>query len=107
MMIIDHEGEGMKAITGGDVSLQQFFPEPVTRTRASRIEPVSLVKRLCFRALRRLGGDRGRIAAWTRRWQGPWRATLLSTGATFTHPQRSECIRWEIQQLTNHSYASP
>lgn len=100
MTIIEHDGDQVSCVATGEVSLEKIYGEPVTRTRASRIEPVQRVKLLCFRVLRKLGGDRGRIATWTRRWQGPWKATLLGTGETFIHHDRKECIRWEVAKLT-------
>ena len=44
----------------------------VEKRRASHVVPVHPVKRMAFRALRFFVGERGRIAAWCRSWQGPW-----------------------------------
>lgn len=71
----------------------------VTLTRYSRILPLHPVKRAAFRLLRFTCGDQGAIAAWTRTWRGPWRAVILSTGASFTHASRAECLRWEHEQF--------
>lgn len=71
----------------------------VTLTRYSRILPVHPVKRAAFRLLRFCGGDKGRAAGWTRTWRGPWRAVILATGLTFTHPDRAACLRWEREQF--------
>lgn len=71
----------------------------VTRTRYSHILPVHPLKRAAFRALRWLFGDTSRAAAWTRTWRGPWQATIVTTGATFTHPDRAACIAWEHSQF--------
>lgn len=44
--------------------------------RASHVEPAAWPLRLAFRALRRLFGDAGRAASWTRRWPCLWRVDL-------------------------------
>ncbi len=51
-----------------------------TVRRASHVEPVSPVKRLAFRAIRRLVTDDSRIAAWTRNWKGSWLADMALSG---------------------------
>lgn len=48
--------------------------------RISHVEPVSPSRRRWFRLLRRLFGDEGRVAAWTRRWRGPWRVDFSPSG---------------------------
>lgn len=48
--------------------------------RASRVEPVSPIKRLAFRVIRRLVSDESRLAAWTRTWKGPWVADMALSG---------------------------
>jgi hypothetical protein len=70
------------------------------RQRVSRIVPLCLWKRLAFFAIRRVCGENGRAAAFTRTWRCQWRATILSTGQTYTATTRAECIRWEIETLT-------
>ncbi len=49
---------------------------PVQLRRASHIQPVCPPLRWLFRSLRRLAGDDGRLAAWTRRWPCRWRVDL-------------------------------
>lgn len=73
----------------------------VSLTRYSRILPLHPVKRAAFQALRRLFGDQGRTAAWTRTWRGPWRAVILGTGAVFVSYDRAECLAWEKAQFAN------
>ena len=53
---------------------------PHTIRRASDVEPASPVKRLAFRFLRRLFGERGAVAGWTRRWNGPWAVSMARSG---------------------------
>lgn len=67
--------------------------------RASQILPVNPVKRLAFVALRAVFGERGRVAAWTRNWRGPWQSKILANGETYTHISRRVCIAWEHSKL--------
>ncbi len=76
------------------------FGQVATR-RASHILPGHPGKRLAFRLLRRLAGERGPIAEWTRRWRGPWQVTWADQPhlVVFAHPSRRVCVEWEIQNL--------
>ena len=69
------------------------------RRRVSTICPVRVDKRLAFRALRTVFGDEGRVAAFTRKWKGTWRATILATGQTQTFNTRARAVAWEIGVL--------
>jgi hypothetical protein len=48
--------------------------------RASHVEPVNAAKRVAFRIIRSLVSDKSRVAAWTRKWQGPWQADMALSG---------------------------
>ena len=48
--------------------------------RVGRIEPVSLLLRTAFTALRYVFGDEGWIADWTRSWDCRWRVNLTAVG---------------------------
>jgi hypothetical protein len=48
-----------------------------TIERASHVVPSGFFKRLTFRVLRRLFGDCGRLANWTRSWQNSWQAEMV------------------------------
>ena len=67
--------------------------------RASNILPVRRGKRAMFLLLRLLFGERGRVAEFTRRWQGPWIAMLFATGETYMHQSRLCCLDWEHRRL--------
>ena len=85
-------------ITGlGDIEMDDVTV--VIRVRASVIVPAGAIKRLWFKLLRRIFGDDGKVASWTRQWKGPWTVVLLATGQTHTATYRDECIRWEEQRL--------
>lgn len=82
------------------------FTLPVTnvrKRRVSRIVPVNLWKRVCFRLLRLCFGDEGRVAKWTRTWSGPWRGRILATGETFEDGNRLCVIAWEIVTLESNT----
>ncbi len=95
---------------GTDGTLQYLGDPPVPMTgttttkRFSTIEPVSIPLLILFRIIRTTCGDRGRAAAWTRRWSCEWRATVLSTGQSFTHKNRAACIDWEHEQFNNPKF---
>jgi hypothetical protein len=69
--------------------------------RVSRVEPVEVVRRLLFLAIRRLVSNQSRLAAWTRTWRGPWRARLLVGSRPILGPyeERAEAIRAEVRWL--------
>jgi hypothetical protein len=69
------------------------------RRRVSTIQPLCLWKRLAFLFLRRVCGEQGRVAAFTRKWSGPWTARILATGQTHTFNTRARAIAWEIEVL--------
>jgi len=82
----------------GDIGMDDVTV--VLKVRASVIVPDSFIKRAWFKLLRRVFGDDGRVAQWTRHWKGPWTVVILSTGQTHTALHREECIRWEEARLT-------
>jgi hypothetical protein len=69
------------------------------RRRVSVIEPTKFWKKKAFQILRRVAGETGAAAAFTRRWSGPWRVTILATGQTEVFQERSDAIAWEINLL--------
>lgn len=70
-----------------------------TRRRASSILPLHRGKRAWFLFLRLLFGERGRVAEWTRQWQGPWWTKVFATGDEFIHQSRKVCLKWEHERL--------
>lgn len=77
--------------------------------RASRIVPACPRRRLAFQILRVIFGDSGRVATWTRTWQGPWevRFTDSPSRVSFSHASRAECLKWEVQQLNHQLQRTP
>lgn len=71
----------------------------VTKERASHIRPEGIGKRLAFIALRRIFGDDGCVAAWTRTWPGPWRCHIIGTDLIFVDEHRDVCLVWEHAEL--------
>ncbi len=71
------------------------------RRRLSRIVPASPWKRMAFHTLRFLCGERGRAAAFTRTWKGPWRMRILSTGQTEVFELRQAAVDRELEILTD------
>ena len=109
------EGEfgGMKTIIiipGGDVQfLGDICPVDLPlvklkRIRVSTIQPLTAPKRCLFRLIRFLFGDQGRIAAWTRRWVGPWKAVILATGQSAVFENRDQAVMWEMRCLESEDF---
>jgi hypothetical protein len=72
LVVVTIEDDGnltFLATESSDVFLE--LGRVITR-RASHVYPSKWWKRVIFRLLRTLTPDAGRIAAWTRTWQGPW-----------------------------------
>lgn len=78
-------------------SLATIAPLP---RRVSSIEPVNPFLRLLFHGLRRIGGDGGRIAAFTRSWGVLWRVRIHG-GVILpeTFRDREEAITAELRHL--------
>jgi hypothetical protein len=85
----------------GDIpqELEQAVVGTVKRQRASNILPVNRFKRALFLALRAVFGERGKVAEFTRQWQGPWICFLFATGETFVAQSRRVCLQWEHERL--------
>lgn len=71
------------------------LPGVSSSTRYSEIVPINRVLRVAFRALRKMFGDHGIVAGFTRRWPCDWQATILSTGRTARSNCRETLIAWE------------
>lgn len=72
----------------------------VKRRRLSHVTPAFAPIRLpLFKLLRRVFGDRGRVAAWTRTWRGPWKVKIVATGEWSLFEKRSDAIAWEMEQV--------
>ena len=72
-----------------------------TKRRVSHIWPCHPVKRIAFRVLRSLFGERGAVPTWCRSWRGPWEVRFARNihRVVFSHPSRRVCLAWEINQL--------
>ncbi len=76
----------------------------IRRRRVSTIRPAHNGKRMVFQILRTVFGEQGRVAAFTRRWNGPWIATILSTGETAVFENRQAAIDWELEILRGPNF---
>lgn len=102
MNLIIHIEPGGRAWTLGDMPDGLCIGGDVTVTRASHILPVHPIKRLAFKTLRSLFGERGRVAAYTRSWVGPWESIIINTNKRFSHPSRRVCLDWERRQIEEY-----
>lgn len=69
--------------------------------RGGHVWPLHPLKRAAFRWLRHKFGDKGRVAAWTRTWRGPWVVVLPGghvrlPGEFTTH---GDAVKAEVQWL--------
>jgi hypothetical protein len=82
---------------------------PAQVHRGSYILPISRPKRWAFRLFRRLFGETGRVAAWTRSWRGPWRVDLGPSAGPVIQPftNRQDAIDAEIVWLNQHLSEGP
>ncbi len=81
------------------------IPITVLKTRrVSHILPMNKPKRAAFRILRKVFGERGKVAAWTRTWSGPWQAIIIATGETYASDSRQNCIEWELETLNGAKF---
>lgn len=83
-------------------NLEVTLDGPVTTTRASHVEPFRLIPRLAFRLIRRVFGETGAAANWTREWNVLWRVRFPgSSGWAYGPASRSRCIAWEVETLSS------
>ena len=103
MKTITINADGSVEFVGDTCPLDLPLANPVRR-RVSNILPINYWKRMAFLLLRTVFGEQGRVAAYTRRWSGPWRVTMLATGQTEVFQHRAEAISWELQILETGEY---
>lgn len=73
-----------------------------TKRRASHIEPAGRWRRLAFRVLRGVFADESRVAAWTRRWRGPWMVRVIGGPVAGPFENREAAIAWEVAWLREY-----
>lgn len=91
-----HKGTGSLEFLGAPPPRLEL-PAPVRR-RFSEIVPRRRWPRLAFRVLRRVFGEQGRVAEWTRAWKVEWLAIILLgkfRGAQRVDHDRARLVTWE------------
>ncbi len=78
----------------------------IRKKRVSTITPMFTPKAQAFWLLRKIFGEDGRVAAWTRRWRGPWRVRILATGDWSVFDLRDDAVRWELEKLNEEAVDS-
>lgn len=73
--------------------------EEVYRKRVSLILPSNPFLRGLFLLLRKLFGENGSVADWTRTWRCQWFVTSQLLPVRFQHTDRGVCERWERDEL--------
>jgi hypothetical protein len=99
---------------GGKVRVLSDNTEFISRTmgdmtekrthRASHIYPTNVIKRWSFIVLRKVFGDKGRLASWTRKWKCHWFVSLAPVDGPNLGPftNRKEAISAEKEWLWEH-----
>lgn len=73
--------------------------------RASHVEPDGYIARVVFHFLRRMFGEKGAVAEFTRHWPVEWRVNLAPIGGPILpgrYLNRSEAIAVEIEHLNQN-----
>jgi hypothetical protein len=74
------------------------LPGKTTKKRFSEILPTNPALRAAFRTLRKVFGEDGKVAEFTRRWPCQWRATVLETGESMVSNDREFLLSWERER---------
>lgn len=95
----------MAVITHAPADAPPVHGDITTLARGGHVWPLHPLKRAAFRWLRRTFGDKGKVAAWTRIWRGPWVVVLPGghvrlPGAFATHGDAVQAeVNWLLQVL--------
>lgn len=92
--LIDIEPDGTMITLGNPLKLKGT----ITSQRWSTIKPVSPLPRLLFNTVRYWFGDKGRMAAFTRRWPCTWHLTILHNGWTARCDDRAVLVDIEHEK---------
>lgn len=95
-ILIDERGF-IRCIHNPNVPLHELGT--VTKRRVSTITPMFAPKKQAFWLLRKLFGEEGRVAAWTRTWRTTWLVRILKTGEWSVFTRREDCVAWELEKL--------
>ena len=74
----------------------------VCTTRASHVEPSSLLMRWSFRLIRKCVSDDSRVAGWCRLWPGRWVARMVAGPILGPYPTRAAALAAERVWLRNN-----
>lgn len=95
-IIIDDLGF-IRCISNSRVPLHELGT--VSKRRVSTITPMFAPKKQVFWLLRKIFGEQGRVAEFTRRWRGPWIVKIIATGEWSVFTRRESAIEWELMML--------
>lgn len=91
MKVIIREGK----VIGFEEDIKELFGEAERKRRASYILPKPLLLKVLFLFLRKLFGDEGKIAEWTRSWNCEWELYIYAG----TYRRRKEALAKEREIL--------
>ena len=103
-VILRFDASGKVTGIGHQINFKAVGLETLGQTavrRGSHVLPQRPFKRLAFRLLRRLFGESGRLADWTRTWKGPWQIDLSPVDGPCVsgYLHRSDAIAAEVRYL--------
>jgi len=101
----------LRLVVKEDGTIEQIVSEEMlkldgaeTVRRASNVLPLGIPKRVAFKALRRVFGDKGRVSAWTRRWRGPQIVEIIDGPTLGPFHSRTEALVREVLWLENNRF---
>ena len=75
-----------------------------SQRRASNVLPHNPIKRIAFKALRLVFGNRGRVSDWTRTWTGENIVNIVGGPTLGPFGSRREALDYEVQYLLDTQF---
>jgi hypothetical protein len=101
-MLITIDTNGTMQFVARDELAGLLSEGKATKTRASQVQPSSLLLRAAFRAIRWATGETGRLSDWTRNWRCVWQAKIVGGPYLGEFIDRADAIAAEIEWLESH-----
>jgi len=73
--------------------------ETIETKRVSHIYPKKFFQRIVFKVLRKIFGDNGKVAEWTRNWKCEWIVYIPSVGYFGPYKDRKKAIKVEKELI--------
>lgn len=106
-MIINIDQQGRISFIASSEAAPLLAAGVASKRRASHVEPVSLLLRIAFHAVRGCVSDESRLAEWTRSWACLWRVRIIG-GPTLAGGwrDRKAAIAAEVKWIERHQFGA-